>query len=86
MAYKVQQASLNYVTMLMWASLSEILLYTGVFFTFFAAAARLGPVWLQLVHVARGVCGMVYVVSLPRTHDMIDRLECLDPQKNENQG
>ena len=40
--YKAERALSNFLMICFWASVSEILLYLGLFFSFCAAAARMG--------------------------------------------
>ena len=61
-AYKIERALSNFVMMILWASLSEMLLFIGVFITFCAAPARICLALLQVVHLARGVFGIMYVI------------------------
>ena len=81
-AYKFERALSNYLTMVMWASLSEILLFIGFFFTFCTAPKRIGVALLQVVHLARGVFGILYIHKLPRTHDLLDDLKYDTPIKS----
>ena len=62
-------------TTLLWVSLTEILLQLALFFTFFAAAMRLGGFWLMLGHVPRGLLGILLATKMPQTHDVIERMD-----------
>ena len=59
---------------LLWASVSEFLLAGGLFCTFFAAPMRTGIVWMQLVHFARAVFGVLFITKIPRVRDWINKL------------
>lgn len=74
-AYKAERAMSTFITMLMWTSISEILLFCGAFLTFCLAPLRLGVIFLLILHLPRGVFGIILAVKLPRSHDVIDMME-----------
>jgi len=73
--YRAERAMSTLITMLLWTSVTEILLFFGTFFSFCAAPMRLAIVFLQILHIPRGIFGIILAVKLPRSHDFIDRLE-----------
>lgn len=68
LAYKAEVAMSKLITILLWTGVSEFLLFCGTFITFCASPLREGIVWLQVVHLARGVLGIILAVKLPRSH------------------
>lgn len=71
LAYKGELAMSTFITMLLWTSISEILLFVGTFITFCAAPLRMGVVALMIFHLPRGVFGGMLAYKLPRSHDVI---------------
>lgn len=78
--YKIQSSVSTFITILMWVSVSEILLWCGAFLSFCSAPARMTLIWLQIAHLGRGVFGILVLLKLPRSHDVIKTLP-LDEEK-----
>ena len=78
--YKIQSSVSTFVTIMLWVSVSEILLWCGAFLSFCAAPARMTIIWLQIAHLGRGVFGILVLLKLPRSHDGIKTLP-LDEEK-----
>jgi len=74
-AYRAERAMSTFITMLLWTSITELLLFGGTFISFCAAPMRLAIVFLQILHIPRGIFGIILAVKLPRSHDVIDRME-----------
>ena len=74
LAYKAEVAMSKLITILLWTGVSEFLLFCGTFITFCAAPLREGIIWLQVVHLIRGVLGIILAVKLPRSHHVIEML------------
>jgi hypothetical protein len=72
--YKAELALSQFVTMLLWTSFSEIMLWAGLFFTFCAAPLHMGIIWLQILHVPRGVFGVILAFKFPRSHEVIEAI------------
>jgi hypothetical protein len=72
--YKAELALAQFVTLLLWTSFSEMFLWCGLFLTFCAAASHTGIIWLQIVHLARGVLGFLLCFKFPRSHEMLEGL------------
>ena len=70
--YKAELALSQFVTMLIWTSFSEILLWIGLFCTFCAAPLHTGIIWLQIVHMPRGVIGIMLALKFPRSHEVLE--------------
>lgn len=69
--YKAERAFSNYFTLLLWINVSETLLTLGLFFSFCAAAKRMGIAILQLVHLGRGALGVLYTLQIPRSQNLL---------------
>ena len=65
----------TFINMLLWTSITEILLFCGTFLTFCAAPLRTGVMFLLVFHLPRGVFGGILAFKLPRSHDVIEMLE-----------
>ena len=70
--YKAELALSQFVTMLLWTSFSELLLWCGLFITFCAQPLHTGIIWLQIVHMPRGVFGIILAFKFPRAHEVLD--------------
>ena len=66
-----------------WYAVSLSLLYSllmygwlvaGLFFTFCAAPLHMGIIWLQILHVPRGVFGVILAFKFPRSHEVIEAI------------
>jgi len=73
-AYRAERAMSTFITMLLWTSVTEILLFCGAFLTFCVAPLRTGVVFLLVFHLPRGVLGAILAFKLPRSHDVIDMM------------
>jgi len=72
--YKAELALSQFILMLVWTSLSEILIWIGLFCTFCAAPMHTGIIWLQIVHMPRGVLGMILAFKFPRSHEVLESI------------
>lgn len=74
LAYKGELAMSTFITMLLWVSISEILLFFGVFCSFCAAPLRMGIVFIMVCHLPRGVFGGLLAYKMPKSHNIIANL------------
>jgi len=70
--YKAELALSSFLTMLLWTSFSEIFLWIGLFITFCARAMNMGIMWLQIVHMPRGVIGLILAFKFPKSHEILE--------------
>eukprot|EP00351_Strombidinopsis_sp_SopsisLIS2011_P006163 CAMPEP_0116880330 /NCGR_PEP_ID=MMETSP0463-20121206/12235_1 /TAXON_ID=181622 /ORGANISM="Strombidinopsis sp, Strain SopsisLIS2011" /LENGTH=132 /DNA_ID=CAMNT_0004530753 /DNA_START=294 /DNA_END=692 /DNA_ORIENTATION=- len=64
-----------------WVSLSEFGLFLFGLFLFFADAGEMGAFWIHILHLVRGVVGLVIVKKLPTSHQIAESIEM--PGNNE---
>lgn len=72
--YNATSALSNFITVLLWVSTSEALLWGGAFLTFCAVPSRMALIWIQILHVGRAVFGYMVALKLPKSHEVIESL------------
>jgi len=70
--YKAELALSQFIMTLIWTSITEIFAWIALFCTFCAAPMNTGIIWIQIVHIPRGILGLILAFKFPRSHEVLE--------------
>ena len=68
---KVELMMFEMYANLFWNSVLELVIFGVLLLLFIIDAARLAGIWFWIVHVVRGIIGIIILRNLPMTHEII---------------
>jgi hypothetical protein len=71
LATKVELILFELYSNLFWNSALEILIFVIVFILYLVVSGELGAVWVFVLHVIRGIIGILILRGLPLSHEII---------------
>lgn len=75
LTYKSEMILYQLHSIIFYTSLVEICVFIALTVLFFADPDRLGSVWLTILHLPRGVIGLLVLGKLPKSHDIVEALD-----------
>ena len=72
---KVQIILYQLSTSLFWSSITEIVVFLFSILLFFTDVREMGPVFLHIFHLLRGVAGFLVVKKIPNSHELIENVQ-----------
>lgn len=72
---KVQIILYQLSSSLFWSSITEIVVFLFSFLLFFTDVREMGPIFLHIFHVFRGLAGFFIVKKIPNSHELIENVQ-----------
>lgn len=83
MTYKAEMALYQTQSILYIQSVMEIALWFALFILFCKVPTMLGTIWLAVLHVPRGIFGLIILKRLPKSHEIVENIDLSDIPQSE---
>ena len=72
--FKIQILLTDFINIMWWSSILDILIFVFTFCSFLAAPATASGIFIFSLHVVRGVLGILIVLKVPKSSQIMDEV------------